>query len=114
MNSRAKGCRGELEWAEFLRGLGCQAHRGRQYDGRLGAPDVTGGFPNTHVEVKRCEKLNVEKALQQAERDARGVYTPYLAHRRNRSAWTVSVRAADLPAFARSVLAVVEPDRERF
>ena len=59
MNSRRKGCRGELEWTEFLRGLGCDAYRGRQYDGRLGAPDILGGFPQTHAEVKRVERLSV-------------------------------------------------------
>jgi hypothetical protein len=115
---RSKGARGEREWAEF-----CREHFGlqdsRRTAQRMGAPDSNDviTWPGTHAEVKRVETLNVEKALGQAETDARGekvltkvpngegMPVPYVAHRRNRTDWIVSVRAADLLEFCERVLA---------
>jgi len=98
-SSRDKGCRGEREWAEVLRNMGfSDAHRGCQHHGRPDAPDVAGGIPGTHAEVKRVERLNLQAAFEQAERDA-GNAIPYVAHRRNRGHWLVTIRAADLADF---------------
>lgn len=91
MNSRAKGKRGELELAKDLRRYGFDARRGQQFAGANGDADVV-GVPGFHIEVKRREKLNIEEALQQAERDAKDGATPIVAHRRNAETWKVTMR----------------------
>lgn len=106
MNSREKGKRGEREWAWFLRALGChKARRGVQYAGGAESPDVVAGIPGTHCEVKRCERLRLWEALDQATRDAEGLI-PYIAHKANRGPWVVVLRAEDLMAFARGLAAI--------
>lgn len=99
MNSRAKGKRGELEWAEFLRSRGIEARRGQQFSGFPLSPDVVSSLP-FHFEVKRVESLNIEKAMSQAIRDACD-NTPVVAHRRNHGEWLITMRADDwLTAFS--------------
>ncbi len=103
-NSRQKGARGEREWAAYLRDLGFgDARRGQQFSGSPDSPDVAGGIPCTHPEVKRVERLNLHDAMQQAVRDA-GDAIPYVAHRRNRCDWLVTLRADDLRMFAAALL----------
>lgn len=94
MNSRAKGKRGELELAGELKKLGFDARRGQQYNGADGSADVI-GVPGLHIEVKRVENLNIEKAMQQAEGDAKEGETPAVFHRKNREAWKVTMRLED-------------------
>jgi Holliday junction resolvase len=103
VHSKRKGAAGEREWAAFLRDLGLQARRGRQYDGLEGR-DVVGGWPGTHCEVKRVEHLSIYPAIQQAERDAKEGEVPCVAHRRNNAKWLVTIRATDVERFARCVL----------
>lgn len=103
MNSRAKGCRGEREWRDWLRSMGwTKARRGQQYAGGTDSPDVVNGIPGTHAEVKRVEALNLTVAMAQAVADA-GANVPYVAHKRNRGEWMVTVRASDLLAFASKI-----------
>ena len=89
INSRDKGKRGELEFAKL-----CQKHgytdsrRGQQYSGIEGEDVV--GLPGIHVEVKRVESLNIEKAMQQSIRDA-GDLIPIVAHRKNREGWKITI-----------------------
>lgn len=95
LNSKAKGGRGEREWAEFLRRHGfAAARRGQQFKGGVDSPDVL-GLPYIHQEVKRVEKLNIYSAISQAIRDAAGQRVPIVAHRRNREEWLVTMRAED-------------------
>ena len=108
VNSRSKGKRGELEWAWYLREqLGLEARRGQQFSGSPDSPDVVGGFVDTHCEVKRVERLNVDSAMDQAVSDC-GDATPYVAHRKNRADWLITVRAVDLLAFAKSVVTTMD------
>jgi Holliday junction resolvase len=104
MNSRDKGARGEREWAAYLAEMGFPARRGCQFQGTPDSPDVSGGIPGTHAEVKRVERLNVDAAMEQAEADAGDAAIPYVAHRRNRKPWLVTLRACDLVEFARAIL----------
>ena len=94
MNVKRKGNRGELELAGILRDSGINAYRNDQYlVGGRGNPDVYAeicGKP-LHVEVKRCERLNLNEAIHQAMRDAESGYLPVVAHRRNREPWLVTV-----------------------
>ena len=95
MNSRNKGKGGELEWARFLndRIPAAQARRGQQFSGGPDSPDVVSTLP-FHFEVKRTERLHIEKAIEQAERDCDGDM-PVVAYRRNRGQWLVVMRAVD-------------------
>lgn len=94
MNSRAKGARGERELANLLKEYGYDARRGVQYCGANGDADVT-GLPNIHIEVKRVEKLNIEKAMAQSSRDARDGEMPVVMHRKDRHPWLVTMSMGD-------------------
>lgn len=105
INSRDKGARGEREWAAYLQELtGKPTRRGCQFAGGQDSPDVVGGIEGTHCEVKRVERLNIYDAMAQALRDA-GVNTPYVAHRRDKRGWLITIRADDLIIFSCLVLA---------
>jgi len=103
--SKEKGRRGEIEWAEWLTEAGWPAHRGRQYSGGPGTPDVKGGIPDTHCEVKRAENLRLYDAMDQAIGDAGDDVVPYVAHRRNNRPWLVVLLADDIVRFAQAVVA---------
>ena len=94
--SRDKGKRGEREWAAFLTELGYEARRGQQFRGGPDSPDICGGIPGTHAEVKRVETLRVHDALQHAADEAAPGEVPYVASRRNRGEWLIHMRARDL------------------
>lgn len=94
MNSRAKGKRGELELVHVLKAHDFDVHRGQQYSGANGDADVV-GINGLHIECKRVQSLNIEKALQQSEADARGREIPCVMHRKNHEEWKVTVRLAD-------------------
>lgn len=68
INSREKGRKGEVELAHLLSAYGYECRRGAQYCGANGDADVV-GLPGIHIECKRTEKLNIDKALQQSIRD---------------------------------------------
>lgn len=97
MNSRDKGCRGEVELANLLRTYGYDTHRGQQYSGLQGDPDIV-GLPGVHIECKRVERLNLESAMDQSRRDARKNEIPVVMHRKNRRPWIVTM---DLESFMR-------------
>ncbi len=95
MNSKAKGGRGEREWAAFCRSHGfTDAHRGTQFKGGFDSPDVV-GLPGIHQEVKRQERTEIQKWMAQSIRDSEGKALPIVAHRRNREEWFVTMRADD-------------------
>jgi len=92
MNSRAKGCRGEREWAARCREEGYEARRGQQFNG-LDGEDVV-GLPLLHCEVKRVQALNISGAMEQSKRDAKDK-VPIVAHRKNGEKWMVTMLADD-------------------
>ena len=92
VNSREKGAAGEREFAKLLREHGYdRARRGQQFSGIEGE-DVL-GLPGIHIEVKRVEALNIEKAMAQSIRDAKDGEMPIVAHRRNRCKWLITMPA---------------------
>ena len=102
MNSRAKGQRGERELADFLTQHGLPARRGQQFAGSPWSPDVVcPGLP-FHIEAKRTERLNLDAACAQAERDAGGRKPWAVFHRRNKSPWRVTLDAAAFLALVRA------------
>lgn len=98
--SRDKGARGEREFAAKLRELGISdAYRSRQYCGSATSADVL-GVPKIHAEVKRCEKLSIYSAYEQAVRDAVGTKDiPAVFHRRNGKPWLVVMCIEDWARF---------------
>lgn len=94
INSRKKGKDGELELAHILEGYGYETRRGQQYCGSNGDADVV-GLPGIHIESKRVENLNISKAMQQAENDARDGEIPCVFHRKNREKWKVTMNLDD-------------------
>lgn len=105
---REKGKAGEREFAAWLRDkLGVAARRGRQFKGTPDSPDVV-GLPGVHIEVKRRERLNVEKALDEAAATA-GDDIPLVAHRRSRKPWLVTFQADSLVELAQIIAALPAP-----
>lgn len=96
MNSKVKGSRGERELCAFLTGEGYPAHRNDQrFIGGHGNPDISAeGLEPYHIEVKRCEHLNLGAAMEQAVHDADGKI-PVVMHRRNRQPWLVTLKLTD-------------------
>lgn len=99
INSKQKGKAGELELAHRFTELGMQAYRSQQFKGAGDAADVRFTDPELnkllHIECKRNEQLNVEQALQQAERDRFPGQYPIVCHRKNRDEWKVTIRLTD-------------------
>ena len=92
LNSRNKGKKGELEIANLLKtkyGYD-NARRGQQFHGGADSPDVV-GVNGLHIEVKRVEKLNIDDALAQSERDAGENEIPVVFHRRNNQKWKTTL-----------------------
>ena len=95
INSRAKGARGEREFAAFMRSLGFQARRGQQFTGSADSPDVVHSIPGVHLEIKRVEALHLWPSIDQAKRDA-GDKVPIVMHRKNKREWVAILDAATL------------------
>ena len=92
INSRQKGKVGELELARYLKDKGLSARRGQQYSGSPDSPDVIcEDWKDIHIEVKRVEQLNIEKALQQSTKDSGIDEKPIVVHRKNREKWKVTM-----------------------
>lgn len=92
-NAREKGKRGERELAKILKGYGYDCRRGQQYCGASGDADVI-GLPGIHIECKRVESLNIDKAMEQSISDAKeGI--PVVMHRKNDKPWKVTLLLDD-------------------
>lgn len=94
MNSREKGAAGERELSGCLKRYGYDCRRGQQYCGANGDADVV-GLPGVHIECKRVEKLNLDKAFEQARREALEGEIPAVFHRKNRKPWKVTISLDD-------------------
>ena len=93
MNSRAKGKRGELAFAAYLRqwemedGTPVEARRGVQFGaGSVDNPDVISSLP-VHWECKNTARLRIHHALGQALADAAGTKPAILAYKANFQDW---------------------------
>ena len=99
MNSRAKGCRGELEASKaWALAMGGTARRGQQFAGGNDSPDVISSYPGIHLEVKRTERGNPYDWLAQARRDCQGK-CPAVLHRRNSQPWLLIMELSDAQRF---------------
>ena len=89
INSRSKGAKGERELANILKDYGYNTRRGQQYNGLEGEDIV--GLDYIHIECKRVENLNLDKAMQQAKRDSKDYQMPTVFHRKNKQKWLVTM-----------------------
>jgi len=93
MNSDRKGKVGERELANELKRYGYQARRGQQFSGIEGEDVV--GLPGIHIECKRVELININKAMDQAVEDAKPGDMPAVFSRKNSKPWLVTMRLED-------------------
>lgn len=94
--SRAKGKRGERMWASFCREQGYDVHRTAQYRGNTGAAGDVEGLPYIHCEVKYVQALNIAKAMEQSDHDAKAEgkgKLPIVASKRAGDPWLVTMYA---------------------
>ena len=98
INSRAKGAAGERELSNKLKEYGFETRRGQQFCGANGDADVV-GLPGVHIECKRVEKLDLEKAYTQAVNDAKENEIPIVFHRKNREQWKITMSLEDFMKF---------------
>lgn len=100
INSKQKGKKGELEFAHECDKYGLTGvHRTAQTNGKLehSLADCE-GLEGIHIEVKRVEKLNIDVAMEQAERDLKTKKEkklPAVFHRKNRKPWLVTMKFED-------------------
>lgn len=100
INSRAKGARGELELAhKWMELYGAHARRGQQFSGIEGRDVVVQDLVGIHIENKRVEALNLNKAMAQSVRDAKEGRIPVVTHKKNHGDWLIAVRLDDLRKF---------------
>lgn len=95
INSKRKGKVGELELAKVLREYGYDCRRTNQYCGNTGEASDVVGLPYIHIECKRVERLNLDDAVKQAERDAKDDELPTVFHRKNHHKWLVTMTLDD-------------------
>ena len=94
-SARNKGKAGEREVVKILKEHGfLEARRTQQFSGKDGTADVE-GIEGVHIEVKRQEKLNIEKWHQQACEDARDDEIPIVVFRRSGQPWRVVMDLSD-------------------
>lgn len=96
--SRDKGKRGEREAAAELNKLfDCEAHRAQQYCGADHDADIKCNIDGLHFEVKRQERMQLYKWMEQAENDKRYSEIPVVLTRQNNKPWLLAIQLDDLP-----------------
>ena len=102
INSKRKGKTGELEAVHYLKEKGYEnSRRSVQYSGKGNedSADIVDAIPGIHLEIKRTEKCNPYKYLEQAIEDStltgKGDI-PVVMHRQNRKEWIAIMRMDDL------------------
>ena len=93
INSRAKGAKGERELANLISDRGYKCIRGQQRSG-LEQADVI-GLDYIHIECKRVENLNLDKAMEQSIRDRKAGEMATVFHRKNNQKWKVTIGFED-------------------
>jgi len=117
--SKNKGANGEREFASLLVSYGFEARRqGRQFfnmDGSREHQDVEHNVPGIHFEVKRCERVEIEKWIKQAEDEVVNQgeeRMPVVAWRRNRKPWRVAMDADDFLFILTDYLRLLEKESQ--
>lgn len=92
---KRNGSAGERELANKLKEYGYKCRRTQQFCGNTGQADDVVGLDYIHIESKRVERLNIDKAIEQAVRDTKDNKFPTVFHRKNRKDWLVTMRLDD-------------------
>ena len=99
---RNKGAAGERELASILKDhLGFEVKRNLG-QARDGADDIT--IQKFRIEVKRQERLQVDKWSEQVESCSKSGEIPILAYRRNGQPWRVCLKLDDFIPLMRDAL----------
>lgn len=93
--SRSKGAGAEREIVQILKARGHEVRRAA-YSGALAHEkgDVV-GLDGLHMEVKRCEKLQIPAWTRQAESQAKPDEIPAVIYRSSRERWRILVPLED-------------------
>lgn len=93
VNGNRKGKAAEREWSGRLTAAGFPARRGQQYQGGHDSADIICPLldPILHPEVKRVEKMALYDWIEQAQADASPGQMAYVAHRKNKKPWLVTM-----------------------
>jgi len=96
-SQRNKGARGELEVVELLKATAWpRAHRNFG-SGSAGGGDIARGPEGVSLEVKRHRgRLDLQRAIRQAEEGAGERDVPVVAHRRDGERWQATLPLEDL------------------
>jgi Holliday junction resolvase len=87
--SRTKGSSGELEVVHILKGHGYETWRTPNSGAFTHSRGDIRGMPGLHWEIKRQERLEMDKWTAQAEADCASTDMPLVAYRRSRQPWRV-------------------------
>ena len=115
INSKQKGKSGELEFCHECKKYGFdKVYRTAQTNGKLeqSLADCE-GLHGIHVEVKRVEALNIDKAMEQSIRylqTKKEKRLPVVFHRKNRKPWKSTMLFSDWIKLYKSWLK--DPDKE--
>jgi len=103
--SRSKGKRVEREAAHKLNDvIGGEWIRSQQHAGSPDAPDIKSSYyPRLIIEVKGDERLNVFKAMEQADGYCTERSIPVVQHKKNNKPFLITIKADDLREFVESV-----------
>lgn len=95
INSNRKGKVGELELVNLFKSYGFkEVRRSQQYSGEGHTADLI-GLPELHIECKRVERLNIDKAMEQCLGDKAEGDLGIVAHRKNNKDWLVTMTFED-------------------
>ncbi len=70
-----------------------KVRKGQQFSGIEGKDVI--GLDGIHVEVKGVERLNINKAMDQAIKDNKNNDISVVAHRKNYGDWLITMKASD-------------------
>lgn len=90
INSNQKGKAGEREFANLCNEYGFSCRRSQQYAGINNDADVV-GLPDIHIEVKRVQSLNIDKAMDKTMQDKKEEEYGIVAHRKDGRPWLVTM-----------------------
>lgn len=90
--SRRKGKTGELEVVNLLKERGLKAQRTAPLQAAGGTTDADViGVEGMHLEVKRCERVEIDKWCAQVELAAHPSQVPCVVWRRSNQKWRVAM-----------------------
>lgn len=94
--SRRKGKTGELEVVNLLKDRGLKAQRTAPLQAAGGTTDADVlGVDGFHLEIKRCERVEIDKWHAQATLASKPTDTPCVVWRRSRQPWRVALPLED-------------------